>query len=105
MTVSQFGANIEPKQFTCAWLFQIIFLWRHNLVRKFDIICVLETYLDSTVPFDDDNLVITEYHLVHSDRPSDTKSGSVCSTIKTILPIWVLYIGFLREYLSLWLWQ
>ena len=28
-------------------------------VHKFDIICLSETYLDSTVPLDDDNLVIS----------------------------------------------
>ena len=47
-------------------------------VHKFDIICLSETYLDSTVPLDDDNLVISRYNLIRSDHPSNTKRGAVC---------------------------
>ena len=47
-------------------------------VHKFDIIFLSETYLDSTVPFDDDSLVISGYNLIRSDHPSYTKRGGVC---------------------------
>ena len=42
-------------------------------VNKFDIICILETYVDFTVSLDDQNLVIPGYNLVSSDDPSNTK--------------------------------
>ena len=42
-------------------------------VHKFDIICLSETYLDSTVPLDDDNLVTFGYNLIRSDHPSNTR--------------------------------
>ena len=47
-------------------------------VHKFDIVCLSETYLDSTVPLDDVNLVISGYNLIRSDHPSNTKLGGVC---------------------------
>ena len=47
-------------------------------VHKFSIICLCETYLDSSIPFDDNNLEISGYNLIHSDQPSNSKSGGVC---------------------------
>ena len=59
-------------------------------VHKFDIICLSETYLDSTVPLDDVNLVISGYNLIRSDHPSNTKRGGVCLYYKNYLPLTVL---------------
>ena len=47
-------------------------------VHKFDIIRPSETYPDSTVLLDNDNLVISGYNLIRSDHPSNTKRGGVC---------------------------
>ena len=69
-------------------------------VHKFDIICLSETCLDSTVPLDDDNLVISEYNLIRSDHPSNTKHGAVCLYYKNYLPLRVLNISYLKEYLN-----
>ena len=44
-------------------------------IHKFGIICVSETYLDSSTLTDDSNLEISGYTLVHSDHPSDNKRG------------------------------
>ena len=66
-------------------------------VHKFDIICLSETYLDSTVPLDDDNLVIFGYNLIYSDHPSNTKRGGVCLYYKNYLPLRVLNISYLKE--------
>ena len=59
-------------------------------VHRFDIVCLSETYLDSTVPFDDDNLVISGYNLIRSDHPSNTKRGCICLYYKNYLPLRVL---------------
>ena len=66
-------------------------------VHKFDIICLSETYLDSTVPLDDVNLVISGYNLIRSDHPSNTKRGGVCLYYKNYLPLRVLNISYLKE--------
>ena len=69
-------------------------------VHKFDIICLSEIYLDSTVLLDDDNLVISGYNLIRSDHPSNTKRGGVCLYYKNYLPIRVLNISYLKECLN-----
>ena len=69
-------------------------------VHKFDIICLSETYLDSTVPLDDDNLVISGYNLIRSDHPSNTKRGGVCLYYKNYLPLRVLNISYLKKCLN-----
>ena len=69
-------------------------------VHKFDIICLSETYLDSTVLLDDDNLVIFGYNLIRSDHPSNTKRGGVCLYYKSYLPLRVLNISYLKECLN-----
>ena len=51
-------------------------------VHKFDIICLSETYLDSTVPLYVDKLVISGYNLICSGHPSKTKRGVVCLCYK-----------------------
>ena len=56
-------------------------------VHKFDVICLSETYLDSTVPLDDVNLVISGYSLIHSDHPSNTRREGVCLYYKNYLPL------------------
>ena len=43
--------------------------------HKFDVICLFDTYLDSTVASDDENLEIAGHNLVLSDHPANTKRG------------------------------
>ena len=69
-------------------------------VHKFDIICISETYLDSTVPLDNDNLVISGYNLIRSDHPSNTKRGGACLYYKNYLPLRVLNISYLKQCLN-----
>ena len=62
-----------------AYNYNKLFLLRAYIaVHKFDVICLSETYLDSTVASDDGNLEITGYNLVRSDHPANTKRGGVC---------------------------
>ena len=42
-------------------------------IRKFDIICLSETYLDSST--DDESLKILGYYLIRSDHPFNKKRG------------------------------
>ena len=70
---------------------KLLFLKAYILVHKSDIICLSETYLDSAVPLDDDNLVISGYN---------TKRGGVCLYYKNYLPLRVLNISYLKECLN-----
>ena len=56
-------------------------------VHKFDKICLSETYLDSRIPFDDNNLEISGYNLKHSYHPSKSKRGGVCIYYKNFIPL------------------
>ena len=71
-TISQQGFSI------CHWNLNSIFA--HNFakifllkaylaIHKFDIICLSETYIDSSIPTNNDNLDIDGYNLVRSDHP------------------------------------
>ena len=58
--------------------------------HKVDVISLSETYLDSAVASDDENLETTCYNLVRSDHPANTKREGVCLYYKTCLPLRVL---------------
>ena len=86
----------------CHWNLNSLFAYNYNklfllradiAVHKFDIICLSETYLDSTVASDDENLEVTGLSLVRSDHPANTKRGGVGLYYKT----WVLDIQYLNE--------
>ena len=48
----------------------------YNSALNYDLICLTETYLNSTV--DPNNLLINGYKLVRADHPDDVKRGGVC---------------------------
>ena len=69
-------------------------------VYKFDIICLSETYLNSEIPSDDENLEIPGYNLVREDHPSISKSGGVSVYYKSSLPFTVINVKYLQESIS-----
>ena len=66
-------------------------------IHNFDIICLSETYLDSSTTSDDDNLTISGYNLIRSDHTSNNKRGGVCIYLPNFLPLRVLSIRYLQE--------
>ena len=54
---------------------------------NFDIVCLSETFLDSTIPDDDVNIQINGYSLLRADHPSNIKRGGVCIYFKESLPL------------------
>ena len=64
-------------------------------VHKFDIICLSETYLDSSI--DDESLEISGYYLIRSDHPSNKKRGGICIYYKYLLPLKVNGVRLLEE--------
>ena len=55
--------------------------------RNFDIICLSETFLNSSLDSEDDRLKIEGYNLIRSDHPSDSKKGGVCVYYKEHIPL------------------
>ena len=47
-------------------------------VNDIDTICLSETFLDSSIPIDDNRLSIPGYSMMRTNDPSNTKRGGVC---------------------------
>ena len=60
-------------------------------INKIDIKYLSETYLDSSIPSDDDNLELPGYNLEHADNPTNTSSGA-CICYHSSLPLKVIDI-------------
>ena len=56
----------------------MLLLQPYNAVHKYDFFCLSETYLNYSIPYDDENLEIPGYNLISADHPSEDKRGSVC---------------------------
>ena len=72
----------------------------YNLVHSFVIICLSETYLNSETPSNDTRLELPGYNLFRSDHPSNNKRGDVCVYYKSTLPLRILNISNLYEYIN-----
>ena len=59
----------------------------HLSVPRFDIFCISETYLNSSITKDDDNLQIPGFDLIRCDHPSNIKTGGVAINYKNFLPL------------------
>ena len=65
--------------------------------HNFDIICLSETYLNSSNLPDDETLEIPGYNLVRSDHPLNSKHGGVCIYYKNYLPLRIITVNYLYE--------
>ena len=50
-------------------------------------LCLSETFLDSSIPIDENTLSIPIYSMIRADHPSNTKRGGVCLYYNEHLPI------------------
>ena len=50
----------------------------YNSIYKHDFACLSETYLDSSIPLNDNSLQTEGYKLVRADNPNDVKIGGRC---------------------------
>ena len=57
----------------------------YNTVQKYDIICISETFLDSSA--NKSSLLIPGYHLLRADHPNNLKKGDVCLYFKENLSL------------------
>ena len=54
-------------------------------MQKYDIICISETFLDSSA--NESSLLIPGYHLLRADHPNNLKKGGVCLYFKENLSL------------------
>ena len=59
---------------------KLTLLAAYNVIHKYYVICIPETYLDS--PVQDNNLSINGYNLIRADHPNDVKQVGVCLYFK-----------------------
>ena len=66
-------------------------------VQRFDIFCISETYLSSSITQDVDNLQMPEYDLIIADHLSNSKRRGVAIYYKNFLPLKLIYVNYLSE--------
>ena len=76
---------------------KVAFLKAYLSVQRLDIFCISETYLNSSITEDDNNLQISGYDLIRSDHPSNSKRGGVLYYYKNFLPLKLIDINYLSE--------
>ena len=59
----------------------------YNTLYSYDLICISETFLDSSHSDDDQILNLQGYNLIRADHPDNTKRGGVCIYYKEHLPL------------------
>ena len=88
----------KEKSHITFWNWNLNGLMAHNFIKvsllhtlavtnDYDIICLIETFLDSSIDNDDDRIPIPGYNLLRTDHSSNTKRGGVCIYYKDHLPI------------------
>ena len=65
--------------------------------HKLDVICLSQTFPDSSISNDDVNLEIPVYDLFRADHPSNVKRGSLCIYYRNSVPLKILNIQYLHE--------
>ena len=72
-------------------------LQAYNTIHQYDILCISETYLDSSVSTDDSTLSLPGYNLVRSDHPSNVKRVAVCLYHRGNLSLRIISVSFLSQ--------
>ena len=72
----------------------------YNTVNKYDIICLPESFLDSSIRTENNNLKINGYKTARADHPSNVKRGA-CPYVREFLPVHNFSNSYLKECLTL----
>ena len=76
---------------------KLTLLASYNSIYKYDMICLSETFLDSSFIPNDERLSLDGYEIVRSDHPNDVKRGGVCVYVKSSLAANVCNFNKLTE--------
>ena len=69
----------------------------YNSIHNYDFICISETFFDSSISSDDEDIAIKDYSIIRADHPSNLKQGGVCIYYKESLAVESIDINFLNE--------
>ena len=69
----------------------------YNVAHKYDVICISESYLDSTVPLDDKSLSLNGCNLTRADHPDNGKRGGVCMYYKENLALRIFSTSYFDQ--------
>ena len=75
---------------------KISLLTAYISLHNFDVVCISETYLDSTRALDDENLEITGFNLLKADHASNSKRGGACEYYKISLALRIIDVHYLQ---------
>ena len=73
----------------------------YNTVNEFDINCLSESSLGSSILTENNNLKINGYKMVKADHPSNVKRGGVCAHVRESFPVCSFSNSYLSECLAL----
>ena len=76
---------------------KVSILEAYNAIHHYDLVCVSETYLYSSILNDEKDILVKGYSLVRADHPSNTKRGGACIYYKESLCVRIIYIPNLTE--------
>ena len=76
---------------------KLTLLQAYNTIHQYDILCISETYLDSSISNDDTTLSLPGYNLARSDHPGNVKRGGVCLYYKEKLSLRMINVFFLSR--------
>ena len=79
---------------------KVILLEAYDTLDKFDINCLLESFLDSSIVTENSNLKINGYKMVRADHSNNIERG-VFAHITKSLPVRNFSNSYLSEYLTL----
>ena len=71
---------------------KLTLLQAYNTIHQYDILCISETYLDSSISNDDTTLSLPGYNLARSDHPGNVKRGGVCILNRTLINVFSIFI-------------
>ena len=66
---------------------KIYLLQVYIIQNNYDIICLSEMFLNSSIETNDDRISIDGYNLIRADHPSNSKRGGVCIYFKEHIPL------------------
>ena len=69
----------------------------YNNIHDYDFTCISETYLDSSVSLDDNDIAVEGYNIVCADHHSSHKKGGVCINNNESVSVQFININFLNE--------
>ena len=74
--------------------------WRlTTLLTNIMFICISESYLDSTVPLDDNSVSLNGHKLTRADHPDNVKRGGVCMYYKQNLSLRIISTSHFDQWL------